>query len=287
MDRWQQAWEARNDSFAPSIGFVRPNRTLPISLTGTHCALDCAHCGGHYLSGMASIEDATAGDATSCLISGGCDAKGAVPVTSHIAELSSLRPGRLFNWHVGMISGDSMDRIAALVDVVSFDLVGDDATIREVYGLDYTARDYNRTYTSLRQRFVVVPHLTLGLRAGKFSGEYAALNSLSVAPPESMVLLVFVPTAATRFAECAPPDRGQVAEFLLEARLALPQTQIYLGCMRPGGRYRTELDSLAVRSGVNKIVNPAPSAVRLAGDLGLQIRWENECCVFQRWALTN
>jgi lipoyl synthase len=287
MDRWQQAWQARNDSFAPSIGFVRPNRTLPISLTGTYCALDCAHCGGHYLSGMTSIDDATAGGATSCLISGGCDTKGAVPVASHIGKLSSLHRGRLFNWHVGMVSGDSMDRIAALVDVVSFDIVGDDATIREVYGIDYTANDYFRAYRSLRRRFIVVPHLTLGLRAGQFSGEHAALTNLSASPPEALVLLVFVPTAGTRFAQCAPPDRGRVADYLLQARLTLPQTQLYLGCMRPGGRYRTELDPLAVRSGVNKIVNPAPSAVQLADDLGLQIRWEYECCAFQRQVLSN
>jgi len=282
MDRWQAAWETRMSGYAPQIGFVRPNRTLPISLTGTTCALDCAHCGGHYLSGMVSIACADATNATSCLISGGCDARGAVPVTSHLQEVSLLRPGRLLNWHVGMVNVEDMDRIAPLVDVISFDIVGDDSTIREVYGLDHRAEDYFRTYELLRQRFVVVPHLTLGLRAGRFSGEYQALEAFHTAPPEALVILVLVPTVGTRFAECRAPDTEQVASFLLAARLKLPKTLIYLGCMRPGGRYRQELDPLAVRAGVNKIVNPAPSAVQLAPDLGLEIRWEHECCVFQR-----
>jgi hypothetical protein len=33
---------------------------------------------------------------------------------------------------------------------------------------------------------------------------------------------------------------------------------------------------------VNKIVNPAPSAVRLAPELGLLVQWESECCVIER-----
>jgi uncharacterized radical SAM superfamily protein len=69
---------------------------------------------------------------------------------------------------------------------------------------------------------------------------------------------------------------------MLAARRKLPDTPIHLGCMRPGGRYRRELDPLAVRAGVNKIVNPAPAAVQLAAEFGLSVRWENECCVIQR-----
>ncbi len=52
-----------------------------------------------------------------------------------------------------------------------------------------------------------------------------------------------------------------------------------MGCMRPGGLYRVELDCLAVRAGLNGIVNPAPAAVRLARQFGLEVLRGEECCV--------
>jgi uncharacterized radical SAM superfamily protein len=264
------------------VGFVRPSQTLPISLTGTHCALQCAHCGAHYLAGMAPIEEANPTGKASCLISGGCDGRGRVPVTVHLQRVAALRPGRLLNWHVGLIEEGEMQAIAPYVDVISFDWVGDDQTIREVYGFDCSAEDYARTYAMLRRHARVVPHLTLGLRGGQFSGEYAALDRLQNAGLDTLVLLVFVPTPGTRYAQCEPPALAEVEDFVLAARRKLPDTPIYLGCMRPGGRYRRELDTLALRAGVSKIVNPAPSAVQLAAQLGLSVRWENECCVIQR-----
>lgn len=264
------------------IGFVRPSRTLSVSLTGTHCALQCAHCGGHYLAGMTPVERADASGKDSCLISGGCDGSGRVPVTAHLARIAALRQGRLLNWHVGLIDEQEMRVIAPYVDVISFDWVGDDPTIREVYGLDRTADDYARTYAMLRRHARVVPHLTLGLRGGRFSGEYAALDRMQAAGADALVLLVLIPTPGTPYARCNPPALAEVVDFVLTARRKLPQASLYLGCMRPAGHYRRELDPLALRAGVDKIVNPAPSAVRLAAELGLSVRWENECCVIQR-----
>lgn len=282
MDHWQEAWDARAKHFPPQIGFARPSRTLAVSLTGNQCSLNCAHCAGHYLKGMVAIQDANAAGMTSCLISGGCDPQGRVPVTSHIAQVAALRPGRILNWHVGMIDEEDMCAIAPYVDVISFDFVGDNETIREAYGLDYTVDDYASTYAMLRRYATVVPHLTLGLRGGRFSGEYRALDLLKTMGLSALVVLIFIPTPGTHYARCQPPSLDEVVDFLLTARCALPNTPIYLGCMRPGGYYRRELDPLAVRAGVNKLVNPTPPAVRLASELGLRIQWEDECCVIQR-----
>ncbi len=282
MEHWQRAWHIRTKHFSPQIDFARPNQTLAVSLTGDRCALHCAHCAGYYLKGMVPIEDADARGRSSCLISGGCDAYGKVPVTSHMSNVAALRPGRVLNWHVGMISETDMRTIAPFVDIVSFDFVGDSETIHEVYGLGYSAEDYASTYAMLRRHGAVVPHLTLGLRGGVFSGEDAALRMLQSMGLDALVLLIFRPTAGTRYADCQPPPLEEVAAFMLRARCELPDTPIYLGCMRPGGCYRRELDPLAVRAGINTIVNPAPSAVRQARELGLSIQWRDECCVIQR-----
>jgi len=179
-----------------------------------------------------------------------------------------------------MIDQEQMLAIAPYVDVISFDFVGDTGTIREVYGLDYTVDNYVQTYAMLRRYARVIPHLTLGLRGGQFSGEYQALHTLQGLGVDALVVLVLIPTVGTRYANCSPPALEEVTGFLLEARRTLPDTPIYLGCMRPGGSYRSRLDELALRAGVNKIVNPTSSAVRLAEALGLSAQWENECCAF-------
>lgn len=260
------------------ISFVRPSRTLPISLTGSSCALRCAHCGGRYLEGMVPVEEAQADGYSSCLISGGCDPDGRVPLGASLVKLAELHSGRLFNWHVGLPREQDIRPILPYLDAVSFDVVGDDRTIREVYGLDVTVADYQRTFAMLRRYARVVPHLTLGLYGGEWRGEDRALEWLADVCPEALVLLVMIPTPGTRYANCRPPSVASVVAFIERARTVLNATPMYLGCMRPGGRYRRELDPLALASGVSKIVNPTREAVQMASEQGLGVFWENQCC---------
>jgi len=49
--------------------------------------------------------------------------------------------------------------------------------------------------------------------------------------------------------------------------------------MRPKGRYREQLDELAVRAGVNVVVSPSRAARQAAAALGLAERTMRECCV--------
>ena len=270
------------DALGASVSFVRPSHTLPISLTGTNCALECAHCGGRYLEGMVPIEQACADGYTSCLISGGCDPRGRVPVGTSLDKLSELHSGRLFNWHVGLASEQDIRPILPYLDVVSFDIVGDDRTIKEVYGLDVTVADYRRTYTMLRRYGRVVPHLTLGLYGGEWRGESRALEWLADVGLESLVLLVIIPTPGTRYASCQPPSVSSVVAFIEQTRCTLHDVPVYLGCMRPGGRYRRELDPLAVAAGVSKVVNPTRTAIEMASTQGLSVRWESECCAMRQ-----
>jgi hypothetical protein len=69
------------------------------------------------------------------------------------------------------------------------------------------------------------------------------------------------------------------AKILAASRQEFPDIPIHLGCMRPGGSYRHELDAWAVRSGINTIVNPTPVTVQLAKSLNLSITIKKECCV--------
>jgi uncharacterized radical SAM superfamily protein len=273
------AWRTRQAHHPNQITYAYPLDTALISLTGARCELGCAHCGGYYLRHMQPVWEAQVEGATSALISGGCDGEGRVPVDEYLEQIRAIRPGRQLNWHVGLIDEPAMRAIVPYVDVISFDVVGDRETIREVYGLKATPDDYAATYTMLRRYARVVPHITVGLRCGALGHERPAMDMLARAGLEALVFIVFMPTPGTRYAGCPLPDVGQVALLLAEARQRFPEIPIQLGCMRPRRGYRARLDPLAVRAGVNVIVSPSREGRAMAEELGLEAVETRECCV--------
>lgn len=278
--RLAEAWRARAEHWPPVITASLPVDTLPVSVTGGHCGLDCAHCGGHYLRGMKPLAEARPARAASVLVSGGCDRRGRVPVAEHLEALRRLTAGRRSNWHLGLTDAEEAARLQPLLDVVSFDFVGDDETLREVYGVEATADDYECSFATLLARAEVVPHLTIGLRGGAIGHEWAALERLGAYEFARLVLLVLIPTPGTRYEHAEPPPLAGVARVMAEARLRFPAVSLQLGCMRPRGAYREALDVLAVQAGANVIVNPAGAATRAAESLGLTWQTCSECCVF-------
>ncbi|HEX3015840.1 MAG TPA: radical SAM protein [Desulfobacteria bacterium] len=298
-----RAWAVRMQNFPPQIEFDYPAATEVVSLTGKHCALDCAHCGGHYLQNMKSVAELglacsrneperncsdkskqnrgwqqEAGRVKSRLISGGCTVEGKVPFIQHLPLLEKWKQGTRLNFHVGLLNKAEVERLKDLATVVSFDFVCDDATIQEVFGTGQKGADYLRTYRLLRQRVKVLPHICIGLKGGQLAGEYRALDLLGQEGVDGLVFIVFIPTPGTRYAAKSPPPFEEVVKLLAEARIRFPDKPIFLGCMRPKGRYRLLLDMAAVQCGVNKIVMPAEGAVKLAGTLGLEVIRGEECC---------
>jgi len=269
------------DFIPGQVEFVFPRLTLPVSVTGRSCALNCAHCGGHYLQGMASLEEALGrrGDGPkSFLVSGGCNRQGRVPHRERWAELEALALRGSLNFHPGLVDMEDAAAIGRIARVVSFDFVADRAVIEEVYGLDASPDDYLRSYRCLRRYNRVVPHICIGIMGGRIESEYRALEILRREGAEAISFIVFRPTPDTKFAGAAPPPPGEVAKVLAEARVLFPRTPLYLGCMRPGGSYREDLDCLALEAGINKIVHPAAAAKRLALQMGLHIVAGEECC---------
>ncbi len=275
-----KAWQVRCEHWPPVLDACYPVGTLPISVTGEACALNCAHCGGRYLRGMRPLDGVFQVRQPSVLISGGCDARGRVPVWLYRERLAELVRGKRSNWHLGLVSEAELAAVGDLLDVVSLDFVGDDQTIREVYGLAATVADYEEAYRACSRWAMVVPHITIGLRGGRLGHERAALERLRGLGPRRLVFLVFIPTAGTRFGHLAPPRVEEVAELLAEARLLFPEAFLQLGCMRPQGEYRLRLDRLAVEAGVNSVVNPAAELKEHCAALGLRWRESFECCVF-------
>ncbi|SVE01701.1 uncharacterized protein METZ01_LOCUS454555, partial [marine metagenome] len=80
----------------------QPEEFVSISLTGTHCALNCKHCGTHVLRGMNDLSRTPQSLFELCsklaekgtrgiLISGGCDRQGRVPILTHLPDLIKIR----------------------------------------------------------------------------------------------------------------------------------------------------------------------------------------------------
>ncbi len=276
-----QAWQKRQANFPDTIEFVTPGRTLPVSVTGTACSLNCAHCSGVYLRNMVSLNTTLAGPAgeeSSYLVSGGSDKHGRVPLLDNWTKLKKLAERGPLNLHTGLVNEEEARQLADVAAVVSFDFVGDNDTIAAVYGLPVTVEDYLDSYRFLQKYSRVIPHLCIGLNKGRIKSEYEALQMLRQEKVEAISMIIFRPTAETAFSDCLPPPPEEVAYFIASARLMFPHTPLYLGCMRPGGRYREQVDVYALKAGVNKIVIPSPAARRQVIRLGLTVSLSEECC---------
>lgn len=280
------AWQVRTANFPMEITQVNPVKTQAVSVTGTDCALNCAHCGRHYLKGMqpldAVLEKQNSQKVSSYLISGGSTLQGNVPLLPFVRQLQSLKPKARLNLHTGLVSREEALALAGVADAVSFDFPVSSDIIKYVYGLDRELSDYVTSYRILAECLGeknVIPHITIGLMKGQISSEIQAAKILADQGVKNLVLLVFIPTPGTRFGSMVPPNLLETVKVIAQIRILLPETEINLGCMRPGGKYRLALDELAVKCGINKIVNPSKAFTQWARELQLEILLEEECCV--------
>ncbi|MGD0742081.1 MAG: radical SAM protein [Acidimicrobiales bacterium] len=269
-----------------------PRRFLAVSVTGSACALRCDHCHTKLLDGMTSPgagEDlytlAARLHEEGCeglLVSGGSTRRGAVPLLAHLGHIRRIREqlGMRVVVHSGLASPELAAGLAASgVDGVMIDVIGSDETLRDVYHLDLTVEDVDRTLGLLTDNGLrVIPHIVLGLHFGRFLGEYRALEMVTGYPVSTLVLVVLVPLAGTPMAHVAPPPLDRVAGFFAAARLAAPDTTINLGCARPLGPAKRALDDAAIDLGLNGIAYPAEGAIEYARSRGLTVRLVESCC---------
>ena len=284
------------------IFFFTPlGRTIPISLTGTHCGLMCSHCNAEYLKGMLTKEQALKlikGKPhyyTSALISGGSTAEGKVPIMQHLRFIKKLKQmGLKLNFHTGFLNKSELIKLKPYVDRLSFDFIYDDDVIHNVYHLlSKSKEDYEKTYLLIRRVLggkihdvpygypstKTVPHFTIGLNGGKVGkGDFDTIDELAYLRPTLLVINIFVPTRGTPFENCPVPSLNDVQKVLNKAHRRLTQTTMFLGCMRPFGEYREKLDMMAYEEGVKGFVKPAKPLVERVRKDGEQVVTVEECC---------
>ena len=285
--------------YAPSFMYYRTayfcssTKDFPtISVTGSGCALKCKHCGGKVLETMYPARTPEelyslcgrlkGGGAVGCLISGGCLPDGSVPLDKFSEAIRRVKAdfGLTVFAHVGIVDFERALRLKeAGVDAALIDILGADETIREVYNLNVTVKDYENALKALSQaRLPFVPHVIVGLHYGKLKGELHALQMISRYKPSALVIIAFMPIRGTEMAHVEPPEPLDIARVLAAARVTFPETPLALGCMRPKGKHRAETDVLAIKAGVDAIAFPAEEAIKFAEKQGFKISFSSYCC---------
>lgn len=263
-----------------------------VSITGERCELACEHCKGSLLTTMPSTPDAESllkagfeaaerGD-VGMLVTGGCDARGRLPWERFLEAIQTLkaRTNLIITVHAGMVTPDQARGLKESgVDQALVDVIGDDETYRRVYHLHEGIEAIRRTLDSLVGAGVeIVPHILFGIHYGEQRGEDYALRILQDYPLRKYVIVVLMPTRGTPMGSVRPPSCTAVAEFVARARMAIPERLCSLGCARPRGHYRRDLDRFAVWAGVNSIALPSDEAVEEALRRGLTVTWKETCC---------
>jgi uncharacterized radical SAM superfamily protein len=285
--------------YAPSFMYYKtsyycssPTDFPTISVTGKGCALKCKHCGGRVLETMypatmpEKLLDLCAqlkhNGALGCLISGGCLPDGSVPIEKFVDMIEKIKRefGLTVFVHTGIIDFETAKKLKnAGVDAALIDIIGSDETIKEIYNLSVTVKDYESSLKALHEASLVfVPHVIVGLHYGKLEGEFHALKMMSPYKPPALVIIAFMPIHETEMATVEPPKPEDIAKLITVARLMFPTTPLVLGCMRPKGKNRVKTDILAIKAGVDAIAFPAEEAIKFAETQGYDLSFSSFCC---------
>ncbi len=285
--------------YAPSFTYYKtshycssPIHFPTVSVTGKGCALNCKHCGGKVLETMhpastpeklfSLCAELKQKGALGCLISGGCTPNGMVPLEKFVPAIARVKRelGLTVFVHTGIISAETARQLKnAGVDAALIDVIGSDETVREIYNLKTTVKDYADSLKALSEAGIVfVPHVIVGLHHGKLQGELEALNIISAYKPSALAIISFMPIHGTAMANTKPPTPTDIAKVTATARIMFPETPLVLGCMRPKGKHRAETDILALKAGVNAVAFPSEEAIKQAEAQGYQIGFSSFCC---------
>lgn len=263
-----------------------------ISITGRSCTLKCKHCDGRLLETMIPAESPSdlarlfqelhRRNGEGCLVSGGCTQQGAVPLKPFLDVIREAKRklGLKVVVHTGLVNEDLASELAkAEVDAALIDVIGSDETIKEICRLDGTVKDYDASLSALEAIGIsTVPHVLVGLHYGRMRGEFKALEMISHHRPAAIIVIAFTPLPRTPMAQYRAPSADDIASVIIEARRLMPKVPTALGCARPKGNTRKEIDCLAVRAGVNAVAYPDPEAISLAEKMKLERSFSGLCC---------
>jgi uncharacterized radical SAM superfamily protein len=263
------------------------------SVTAGGCALMCEHCQAKILEPMIPAtspemlerkvrELIATQELQGFLLSGGSNRRNEIRYERYYPVIERLKrdhPLLKVAIHSALLDAPRARAMAdAGVDTAMMDVIGSEQTIREVYHLERPVADFEATLAALCSTAMeVVPHIVIGLHYGRILGESQALEIVGRHAIHSLVLVVIMPFYAKPGTFVTPPPEA-VGRIFAEARKAIPDRQVLLGCARPPGMHRRVTDAYAVMAGLDGIAFPADGALAVAHAIGRPAGQEHACC---------
>jgi uncharacterized radical SAM superfamily protein len=216
------------------------------------------------------------------LISGGADHNGRLPWDKFAPKIERLKAetGLVITIHPGQLDVATARILAdSGIDQALVDFTVDDETARAILHLPNGFSTIVDTMEALAKTGIeIVPHIILGLNFGKLGHEIEAVRRLGDYSIDKYVVVVLMPLRGTPMEKISPPSIEDVGIFLAEARAEMPYVKSGLGCARPRGLYKRNLDIVALSAGVNSIAFPNERTQAIAERLGLDVHFAKTCC---------
>jgi len=288
------AYKLKVQNFGNRLKVYIPNNNFPaISITGSECALNCEHCNKKYLENMKPL--LTNRDlkqflinlhkegGVGALISGGCDPNGAVPLKEFLNTIKEVKQqtNLIINIHTGLINENTARQLTdTTADIISFDINMDEKIIQDIYHLDKTVEDYKHSLELLQKNNLnIVPHVCFGLYYGKIHDELKSIKFIkeSILNPSLIVIIALIPPKNSDFEIPKPED---ISKLIAVTRIIFPQTEISLGCMRPRGSVKKEIEILALKAGITRIEIPSKTTLQWMKKYDPKVSFEfySACC---------
>jgi uncharacterized radical SAM superfamily protein len=260
--------------------YYYPGKKFPaISVTGPHCEVMCPHCQGHYLNSMiwaetperliAVCRELEKKGCIGCLISGGCNLDGTVPLPLDAIQLIREETDLILNLHTGMVQENCERKLRKInPHYISFE-IPTPHVLEHLYRLPLTQEDYFKSLTLL-EGLNVVPHLMVGLDGKE---ERETLKTVEKMGFSALILIVFTPTRGTALYGMKV-DTKEVIRTFKTARTLF--SHLILGCMRP--RIKALEEAVLLFDG---IVLPTPWAKEKVEQAGMPIEIKNTCCAVE------
>jgi uncharacterized radical SAM superfamily protein len=283
-------------NFGDILKIYNPSKKFPaISITGSECALNCEHCNKKYLKGMKQILknrdlesfliELSRNQGVGALISGGSDLDGSVPLLNFLDTIKRVKKqtNLIINTHTGLLNEITAKKLAeANVDIVSFDINMDEDVIKKIYHMDIELSEYRRAINLLKKYDLnVIPHICVGLHYGKVHKELDSLKFIkeTLGNPSLIVVIALIPPKSSKVKFDLPkPD--DIAKIISLIRFIFPETEISLGCMRPRGNFKVEIEKKALQTGITRIELPSKETLKWLKmhNSNTQFKFFSACC---------
>ena len=290
------AYNLKNRIFGDILKIYTPGTKFPaISITGSECALECEHCNKKYLKGMKPILNNfdlekfllnhSKNEGVGVLISGGCASDGSLPLLNFMDAIKEVKKktNLIINTHTGLLNEETAKKLAeSKVDIVSFDINLDEDVIREIYHLNKNLADYKNAIEFLKKNELnIIPHICIGLYYGKIHKELESIRFIKesgINPPLIVVIALIPPKKSKiKFERLTPID---IARIIMVLRFVFPNTEISLGCMRPRGEIKVDVEKNAIKAGITRIEIPSSQTLRWLKEEypELKFKFYSACC---------